>query len=527
MITATAKRRPSRKAPKPQSPVQSRADLADAEIILPGQEYDLADITRQCWEALQGDILFQRAGRIVQPRPGPDGQYVLRELTTAELRCILADRIAWTKWLGLPPHPARVQPPNDVATNMLATSPLPLPAVNRIVTAPTFAPDGTLLTEPGYHSPARVYYRPSGDLRLAPVSTSPDRAAIERAKGTIQELLCDFPFTGEAEYAHAVGLMLTPFVRDLIDGPTPLHLIEKPTQGTGSGLLLEVLLHPFLGAPPTLTPGPSSNSEWGYTLTALIRNGSSVVAFDNLIGVLDSADLSLAITASSYSGRLVKTSEAPSYPIRNIWAATANNLSLGSDFPRRTVRIRLDAKVEEPWLRPRENWKHELPHWGREHRRELVWSALTLIRAWQAAGEPDSVIRLGTFESWSDVIGGILHVAAIPGFLGNLKDFYAASGTENNAWYALIDLWSKVHGEEDVTMWDIWPLADEIQLGGADLGLGRRGDSDDSKQMEPALRKRLGKRLGERRDRRFGNWILRRNGTEHGSAQYHLEEVVA
>ena len=34
--------------------------------------------------------------------------------------------------------------------------------------------------------------------------------------------------------------MLLPFVRELIDGPTPLHLIEKPTPGTGGTLLATV-----------------------------------------------------------------------------------------------------------------------------------------------------------------------------------------------------------------------------------------------------------------------------------------------
>jgi hypothetical protein len=31
--------------------------------------------------------------------------------------------------------------------------------------------------------------------------------------------------------------------------------------------------------------------------------------------------------------------------------------------------------------------------------------------------------RLGMFERWAKVLGGILDVALIPGFLGNLDDF--------------------------------------------------------------------------------------------------------
>ena len=37
------------------------------------------------------------------------------------------------------------------------------------------------------------------------------------------ELLGDFPFTGDAERPHAVGFLLLPFLRELVDGPTPIH----------------------------------------------------------------------------------------------------------------------------------------------------------------------------------------------------------------------------------------------------------------------------------------------------------------
>ena len=47
--------------------------------------------------------------------------------------------------------------------------------------------------------------------------------------------------------AHAIALMFLPFVRDSITSPTPLHLIHKPTVGTGSTLLATACLTPALG----------------------------------------------------------------------------------------------------------------------------------------------------------------------------------------------------------------------------------------------------------------------------------------
>jgi putative DNA primase/helicase len=39
-------------------------------------------------------------------------------------------------------------------------------------------------------------------------------------------------------------------------------------------------------------------------------------------------------------------------------------------------------------------------------------------------------VTLGSFESWAGVLGGILHVAGIPGFLDNAAEFYKRSDAE-------------------------------------------------------------------------------------------------
>jgi len=56
----------------------------------------------------------------------------------------------------------------------------------------------------------------------------------------LDELLIDFPFADEASRANALALLLLPYVRPLIVGPTPLHLITAPTQGTGKDLLAQL-----------------------------------------------------------------------------------------------------------------------------------------------------------------------------------------------------------------------------------------------------------------------------------------------
>ena len=60
------------------------------------------------------------------------------------------------------------------------------------------------------------------------------------------ELLNDFPFcdfgdngeaTRDASEAHALAMIITPFMRDMIPGRTPVFFINKPKGGTGGSLL--------------------------------------------------------------------------------------------------------------------------------------------------------------------------------------------------------------------------------------------------------------------------------------------------
>src|SRR5206468_1973655 len=103
-----------------------------------------------------------------------------------------------------------------------------------------------------------------------------------------------------------------------------------------------------------------------------------------------------------------------------------------------------------PWLR--NGFRHpDLRAWGHGHRAELVWAALTIGQAWIAAGRSDGRTVLGMFESWSKVIGGILEVAGIAGFLGNLSEFYDAADVEGAEVRGFLAAWWEKHRNTEVT----------------------------------------------------------------------------
>jgi len=385
-----------------------------------------------------------------------------------------------------------VLPPPHVVRDVLATPNPPLPILARIVEAPTFAANGTLETEPGYHAASRSFYAPRPGFVLSALPDRPTPSDLERAR----ELLChgllgDFPFVSPSEIAHAVALLLLPFIRELIDGPTPLHLIEKPSPGTGASLLVDILIYPILGRSIAAMTEGRDEDEWRKRITAKLRSGAPVLLIDNLRRRLDSAAVSAAITSTRWEDRLLGVSETIWLPVRCAWVATGNNPALSNEMTRRTVRIRLDARLDRPWLRT--GFRHRnLRDWAREHRADLIWAALVMTRAWLAEGRPLGRRHLGMFEGWAEVVGGILDVAGVDGFLGNLDEFYAASDAEQAAWLAFLSRWWGHSGDRVVGASDLIEIALETEPS-LEIGDGN----------ERSQRTRLGLMIAKARDRQY------------------------
>lgn len=124
----------------------------------------------------------------------------------------------------------------------------------------------------------------------------------------------------------------------------------------------------------------------------------------------------------------------------------------------------------------------------------LVRAILVLVRAWIAQGKPAGRRRLGTFETWSSVVGGILEVAGIPGFLENLQALYETADVEGESWRAFVAAWWESTAESPRKVSDLNNLCEEREL-----LLGVRGDGSPRSQQT-----RLGNALMSKRDRVFG-----------------------
>jgi putative DNA primase/helicase len=337
--------------------INAEAELAWIDI----SESDTRKLAKRAWNAVaernvKDPMLFRFGNELVRIERNCSEASLTSQLTKEKLRYQLR-RMA--NFFRVHSGEAVLQdPPARLIEDMLAEPEPPLPTLRAITDVPIFASDGTLISVPGYHPNSGIYYRPALGLVVPPVSERPSEADVEKAKRIIDDVLCDFPFSNEADRAHAIGLMLLPFVRELISGPTPLVLIDAPTYGSGKGLLAQVCLAPGCSELAFLAPGQDDN-EWRKMITSALLEHKRVLVLDN-VTQLRSPVLAMAITASRWQDRLLGLNRVVSFPARCIWVATGNNVQLSGEIMRRCVWIRLLPPCERPWTREPNEFRHSV-----------------------------------------------------------------------------------------------------------------------------------------------------------------------
>jgi hypothetical protein len=489
--------------------------------IVRADEGNLKNATDRAWHAILASNrtpwLFRLGGLPSWVTPDDEGRPVAATVTDERLRHMLAKLADWRKLIAKG-ETISAPPPYSVVESLLATPDPGLPVLAGIVTTPVFGRGGVLLTTPGYHPDARLLYRPTAGFSLPPIPERPSAAEIEAARALLlDDLLGDFPFTTTAERAHALALLLLSFLRAMIDGPTPLHLIEKPTPGTGATLMVDVMATVLTGVGASVMTEGRDDEEWRKRITAKLRQIPALILIDNLREQLDSAALAAALTAPFWEDRILGQSEMTRLPIRCAWVATGNNPTFSNEMARRLVRIRLDARVDQPWRR--DGFRHpDLMVWVRANRARLVAACLTLCQAWIVAGRPRGSRRIGSYEGWAETLGGVMEVAGIEGFLGNLDEMMAASDTEGAAWRAFVQTWWDRFGTAEVSASDLIGHARTVE---PTLPI--------SAKDEQGQKIRLGRGLSKQRDRGFrisGRLIHVRQGQlSHGAQRWKLDAV--
>jgi hypothetical protein len=482
------------------------------------KDKNLPVITKRAWDALIASnsppYLFTFGNTAVRLVTGENGQIFTDRLGKNKLRHELA-RCAIFRTIKKGELEIDL-PPLYVVNDLLAHPNYPLPRLSRIVNAPIFSKEGKLHLTPGYSPSTECYFNLDERVQIPKVPMIPSEGDVKRAKETIAEILCDFPFISESEIANAISLYLSRFVCGMISGPSPVYVIEAPSPGNGKTLLAQVLAYPSTGKIIEAMSEGRNDEEMRKRITAKLMNSPNFVFIDNVRNHIAYSSLAAAITAGVWEDRILGVSRTVRVPVTSTWVITGNNPSLSSEMARRCVRIRIDTGREQPWMRDPSEFKHpDLLQWVKMNRGQLIWAGLVLVQNWIANGRPMPVNKnMGMFEQWCQVMGGILEINGIKGFLDNMNDMYCASDIEISLWRSLTQAWWKAFGEAEIGAAELYQLVLEKDIA-IELGSG----SDRSQKI------RLGIQISKMRQRKFGQLRIVFAKQQNHAQKYRLEQV--
>lgn len=373
--------------------------------------------------------------------------------------------------------------------------------------------DGSICQVNGYDEASKTMVVMDESLVGLDVPEFPTRAEVEAAVSLIlDEWLGDFPFPDPANQANTLALVLTPFVRALMD-VVPLAVIDAHTPGTGKNLLVDVILMMFLGERPQMLPFNRDDDEFRKTLTAAFRDGSEVFVFDEAHH-LEGVSLARALTASHWRDRALGGNQMLGFPNRMTWISLGNNVRIEGDIFRRVYRVALRSPFEDPTQRPETDYRHpDLKEWTQQNRPALLRAALTIVRAWFAEGQPKPAkpVPFGGFEKFARVLGGILETAGVEGFLVDLPGWRSESNFSSGYWESHLLWLAQQFGESAFTASAVRSKIVSA-TDPAYPPLNRTVDPEDKANFPKAL----GEAYAKQRDRAYGGLRLRRPLDEDG-----------
>lgn len=477
---------------------------------------DLKALAAQVWKVIQDfntpPFLFRREGRLCRIEHDDAGFPVPVSVDVPRMQFKIVELIEWIK-KDDNERVSSARPPRDLAVHLVCDPAPPVPVLKRIVTAPIFTAKGQLLDVSGTCADGIIYLPPK-NLRLLTIPRSPTEEQIRSAVKFIKEdLLVDFPFASEFEFANCAAALITPFVREMVSGPTPLFWIDKSTGGAGGTLLSWVIAVPILGCVPSAVTAPRDEAEWRRLILSTLRASPNVFFIDNCNAHLSSEALANAITGPSVRDRIMGTSNSEVADVRCLWLINGNNLRFGWELARRAVRIRIHSDIGPDQRDTRKFVHPELLSWILRNRGKVLHHLLVLVNAWQAGGckgPAEGTPQFPSFEAWRRVAGGILHAAGISGFLLNLEGARKEADEESQMLRAFLDTWASQFGLKPVFTSDLLSIARQLyELPGTDHGAAVQ----------------LGLILSKHENQTHGGRRIHRLPASEGKTRWQLQEV--
>jgi len=379
------------------------------------------------WLALQPDVYDQRGTLVRWDAAADGGRGALVVLDADRLADYCADRIETVK-VSRSGDARSVLLPRRMAQALARTEGAGLRPLQGVSRWPLVRPDGTVTRGAGYDPDTRFIIA-ADDVK--PVPNRPTSADVDTARATLRRLFGGFPYASRdrdggdlgADYAHTIGLYLSPLLRTFLptEARSPLHVVTATGPGSGKSYISTEGIEAVFST--RRMAAEQSDRELQKTLVAALESqaDAAVIAFDNFPtgGQVTGAAFARWVTEPKISGRVIGTGRTPTFTNTYTWVVNGNRIRLGGDMARRTVVISLESDADDPSAVEHPfDFLEEIS----ARRGDVLWALLTLVRNWTALpaeARPVRAVQLGQFSQWMTTVASILDHAGIVDFNAN------------------------------------------------------------------------------------------------------------
>lgn len=438
---------------------------------------------------------YQRGGLIASVTTDPaSGETSIKPVSQPALLRALSSAACWMRYDARSEADVVCDPPaRHVQVLFDSESYQHLPALSGIARQPHLRTDGSIVREAGFDEPTGLFG--VFDARRFSIPDRPSREQAQHALAELRGLLSEFAFSDACDEAAALAGILTAAIRPSLQN-APMFHIRAPQIASGKSYL-SAIIAAFSGpGTPSAAAFPTNEDECRKLLLSTLLGAPGVVIFDNLTtDLIPFKSLCSALTEEFLTDRVLGFSKVATVGTRALFLSSGNNVGPVRDMARRAITIELDPQVETPATR---QFNGDPLAKVRAERARFVSLALTVIRAWIAAGRPSTNCKpLASFSQWSEWVRQPLLWLGLADPAARVFE-QLAQDPDRETLGRLLQAWRDSFGTTPTRIREAVATAET-------------GCSDNAKTLRECLLE-VAEERGEINRRRLGRWIARHQG---------------
>lgn len=397
---------------------------------------------RECAQRLgellgRTELVLMHGGRLVKIKVDETGRPTLDPVSPAALAS-LCEAVASLRTTALDRSGRMIERPRNLTESeaklIAASQPFQqrLAPLKLLTRCPVLIErDGQLAVIQGYDRASGVYVH-GGRVEDVP---------LEEAKSLILELFEEFDFVSPADLSRAVAGLITPALvhGDLLGGRAPLDLAEANASQSGKGFrhkLTAAVYNDFVESVTQRERGVGGLEE---SFSDKLVRGSAFISIDNVRGPVNSPAIESALTEDTFHARPSFHAGVTIDMRRVVVMMTTNGANLTTDLANRTSPVAIRKEPEGYQFR-RHPEGTILDH-VRADQGLYLGAVFAIIRAWRAAGSPQTGETRHDFRPWSQKLDWIVQkIFGLAPLCDGLRETKARMSNPALAWLRAVAL---------------------------------------------------------------------------------------